>query len=327
MNILIIISKKVAQLVLAVFFLSLFVFFISRLAPGDPLLSYYGESVERMSMKEQNKAREKLGLNASLCQQYTTWLKKAVQNDYGISYKYKQPVTKVIGEVYMNTIILGGSAYILTFVFALLLGIFCTLYEDHWLDRIICKLGVITTCIPSFWIALVLILVFSVNLEWLPTSGAYALGQANNIVSRISHLILPLTILTLSHTWYYAYMIRNKLLDEVREDYVLLCKVKGLNKSEIIWRHCLRNIMPAYITIMAISVPHILGGTYVVEKIFSYPGMGTLCFESAKYHDYNMLMVLCLLTGVLVIVANLLAQIICNYFDPRMKQNQEVEME
>ncbi|MGM9572700.1 MAG: ABC transporter permease, partial [bacterium] len=235
------------------FLLSLLVFFMSRLAPGDPLLSYYGESVERMSMEEQNKAREKLGLNAPLYQQYTAWLKKAVQNDYGISYKYKQPVTKVIGEVYMNTIILGGLAYILTFVFALLLGIFCTLYEDHWLDRIICKLGVITTCIPSFWIALVLILVFSVNLEWLPTSGAYALGQANNIVSRISHLILPLIILTLSHTWYYAYMIRNKLLDEVREDYVLLCKVKGLNKSEIIRHHCLRNIMPAYITIMAIS--------------------------------------------------------------------------
>ena len=114
-------------------------------------------------------------------------------------------------------------------------------------------------------------------------------------------------------------MVRNKILEEMREDYVLLAKVKGLKNNQIIYKHCLRNIAPSFITIMAVSVPHILAGTYVVEKVFSYPGIGTLIFESAKYHDYNMLMVLTLITGVLVLISNMIAQIINTKIDPRMK--------
>jgi len=201
------------------------------------------------------------------------------------------------------------------------MGIFCAVHEDKLIDRFICKLGTITNCIPSFWISLVLVLIFSINLGILPTSGAYLMGQEKNIISRIAHLILPITVLILSHLWYYTYMIRNKLLEEIREDYVLLCKAKGLHNKAIVYKHCLRNIMPTYISIMAISVPHILGGTYVVEQVFSYPGLGSLCFESAKYHDYNMLLVLSLLTGALVVFANMLSQVINNKIDPRMKHD------
>ena len=110
------------------------------------------------------------------------------------------------------------------------------------------------------------------------------------------HLIMPLTIVVMEHLWYYAYMIRNKILEEVRADYVLLAKAKGLDKKKLMFRHCVRNVMPAYLSIMAIAVPHVLGGTYVVESVFSYPGIGALSYESARYHDYNLLMLLCMMS-------------------------------
>ncbi|GAA0778281.1 ABC transporter permease [Clostridium subterminale] len=321
MNNIIYIGKKVIQFISVIFLLSIIVFYMARLSPGDPLISYYGEGTERMNTTQKLEAMEKLGLNKPIYEQYISWLSNAAQGEFGISYKYKQDVITVIGDVYINTIILGGLSFVLTFLLALLLGIFCATHEDKLIDKFICKIGTITTCIPAFWVSLVLILIFSINLGILPSSGAYAIGKSKELLSRIEHLILPLTVMILSHLWYYAYMIRNKMLEEIRQDYVLLCKVKGLDKKIIIYKHCLRNIMPSYISIMAISLPHILAGTYVVEKVFSYPGLGTLCFESAKYHDYNMLMVICLITGILVVIVNIMAQVINNRIDPRMKHD------
>lgn len=315
----IVILKKIFQLIISIFILSFVVFYMGRLAPGDPLKSYYGEAVERMSTEQQYQAREKLGVDKPIYMQYGIWVKNAFHGEFGISYKYKQDVIKVISEVFVNTMILGLLAYVLTFALAIILGIICAINENKLIDKIICTLGNIINCIPSFWVALVLILIFSINLNILPTSGAYEIGMENDIGSRIKHLILPLTVMILGHLWYYAYMIRNKLLEEIREDYVLLARVKGVSNIGIMFKHCLRNIMPALISIMAISVPHILGGTYIVEKIFSYPGIGTLTFESAKYHDYNMLMVLTLITGTLIIVSNMVAEIISNRIDPRTK--------
>lgn len=292
---------------------------MSRLSPGDPLESYYGNAIERMSIEHKEKAMNRLGLNEPIYVQYGKWLKNSISGDFGISYKYKRDVKDVILDVYKNTAILGGLAYILTFILALFLGIYCSLHEDELIDRIITLIGNVTSCIPSFWISLMLILIFGVNLAILPTSGAYSIGIKDNFFDRVVHLILPLVVLILGHLWYYAYMVRNKILEEMREDYVLLAKVKGLNKIEIIYKHCLRNIAPSFITIMAISVPHILAGTYVVEKVFSYPGIGTLIFESAKYHDYNMLMILTIITGILVLISNMIAQVINIKLDPRMK--------
>lgn len=126
-------------------------------------------------------------------------------------------------------------------------------------------------------------------------------------------------MLVLGHLWYYAYLIRNRLLDEVRQDYVLLCRAEGLSRRKILFTQCLRNVLPSYFGLMAVSIPHILGGTYIVEKVFSYPGLGTLCFESAKYHDYNMLLVLCLITGAVVMLAGMAARALGGALDPRMR--------
>ena len=317
-------GKKALVFLLSVFILSVAVFYISRLAPGDPLMSYYGERVEKMSVEEKEAAREKLGLNDPIHIQYIRWVENAAKGDFGISFKYKQDVMEVIGQRIGFTLILGGIGFVLTFVGALLLGVLCAWYEDKWVDRVLCKGGTLLSCIPEFWLSLVLILVFAVTLHWLPSSGAYDIGYKDDVLNRIEHLILPLIIVVLQHLWYYAYMIRNKLLEETRADYVLLGKSKGLSKKEIMFKHCLRNILPSYISIMAISVPHVVGGTYIVETVFSYPGIGALSYESARYHDYNLLMVLCMMTGILVIFCNLIGQIINEKIDPRIKANEVV---
>ena len=318
-------GKKALIFLVSVVILSIAVFCISRWAPGDPLMSYYGERVEKMSVEEKEAAREKLGLQDPISVQYIRWVENALRGDFGISFKYKQDVLEVIGQRIGFTLLLGGIGFILTFLGALGLGLLCAWYEDRWPDRLLCKGGTLLSCIPEFWLSLVLILIFAVVLHWLPSSGAYDVGRKQDLGNRIEHLILPMTIVVLQHLWYYAYMIRNKLLEETRADYVLLGKSKGLSKAQILFGHCLRNVMPSYISIMAISVPHVIGGTYIVETVFSYPGIGALSYESARYHDYNLLMVLCMLTGILVILCNLIGQIINEKIDPRIKANEVVE--
>ena len=314
------ILKRILLFVLVLFVLSLVVFSLARLAPGDPLQAFYGDALEMMTQQEQDAARVRLGLDKSMRVQYERWLVNAVQGDFGISLKYKMPVLKVVKPLLGNTLILGGLAYILVFLLATIVAVFCALHEDQWQDRLFCKLGTAVYYIPSFWLGVVLVLIFSINLGWLPSSGAYDIGRAGDVGNRIRHLLLPLTVMLASHVWYYAYMIRNKLLDELRHDYVLLAKAKGLTPREVVVKHCLRNVAPTIINIMAISVPHITGGTVVVEAVFAYPGLGNLAVESAKYHDYNLLMVAVLITGVLVFLSSFLAQTINEEIDPRMKE-------
>lgn len=310
--------KKAGQLLFALFVLSLIVFFVSRLAPGEPLKAYYGESVEKMSFQQLENARERLGLNDSLLTQYIRWGAGALRGDFGISYIYKQPALQVVSQVYGNTALLAGTSFVLIFVLGLLLAVFCMRHEGKPVDRLICKIGVAANSIPEFFVALILILIFSVSLGILPQSGAHSL-EGGGI---LEHLILPVSAIVVSHIWYCAYLMRSKLSEEVRREYILLCKVKGLSQRQIIWKHCMRNIFPAVVSIMAIFLPHLLGGAYIIEMVFSYPGLGKLGVESAQYHDYNMLMLVSLLTGGAVVLANMLAQVINEKLDPRFRHEE-----
>ena len=314
--------KKGLSFLWSIFLLSVLVFYIARLTPGDPLVSYYGDRVEKMSSAQREQAEERLGLHDPIGVQYVRWLECALHGDFGISYKYKMDVTEVIGARIGNTLLLGGTGFVLIFIFALLLGIFCAWKEDGLADRVICRAGTVISCIPEFWLALLLILVFSVRLKWFPASGAYTIGGEQDFRDRLHHLVLPLTVVVLVHLWYYAYLIRNRILEEVRMDYVLFAKAKGLKKQSIFFRHCLRTVFPSYLSLMAMSVSHILGGTYMVELVFSYPGIGTLSYESARYKDYNLLMLLSLLSGSVVILSSMAARISNEKIDPRIGEFQ-----
>jgi len=283
-------------------------------------MAYYGDAVERMNESQRAAAISRLALDQPIAVQYITWLCNALTGDFGISHQYKQNVLDIIVKLWKNTLLLGGISYILTFIFAILLGVFCAAREGGTADTIIYRVGTATSVIPSFFIALIAILIFGVNLKILPTSGAYSIG-GGGFFDRAVHLIIPVTVMVLSHLWYYAYMIRNRIIEELSRDYVLLLQVKRLSGARILFRHCLRNILPMLITLMAVSVPHILAGTYIVEMVFGYPGIGTLTFESAQYRDYNMLSVLTLLTGFIVLVCNMAGQALSEWLDPRVRHD------
>lgn len=319
------IFKRILLFLIVMFILSAVVFFLARKAPGDPLQSFYGDAVETMTQEEKDAASARLGLDASLTVQYIRWLTNAMQGDFGLSFKYKMPVMDVISPLIGNTLLLGIISYSAVFALAVLLAVFCVLREDRFIDRLICRIGTVSYYIPGFWLGVVLVLIFSINLGWLPGSGAYDIGMQNSIGNRILHLILPLSVMITSHLWYYACMIRNKLSDEARMDYVLLAKSKGCTSREIVWKHCLRNVAPAIVSIMAVSIPHIIGGTVVVESVFHYPGIGNLAIESAKYHDYNLLMIDVLITGLVVFAGSFIAQAVNEKIDPRMKETENIK--
>ncbi|MCL2096286.1 MAG: ABC transporter permease [Oscillospiraceae bacterium] len=302
--------------------LSAVVFWLARLAPGDPLDAYYGEAVERMNESQREAAMSRLSLDKPVAAQYFAWLRNALTGDFGISHRYKQDVLHVIGGLWKNTLLLGGISYILTFVFSVLLGVFCAAKEGGTADRIICGAGTASSVIPAFFAALAAILIFGVNLKILPTGGAYSVGGNGSLADRALHLILPVSVMILSHLWYYSYMFRNRIISELKLDYVLLLRVKRLSGMRILLRHCLRNALPMLITVMAVSVPHIISGTYIVETVFSYPGIGRLAFESARYRDYNMLSALTLITGFIILAANLAGQTLSELLDPRMRKTE-----
>lgn len=299
--------------------LSFLVFALSRACPGDPLMAYFGDGLERMSEVEKDAARDRLGLNDSLLTQYGRWFAGALHGDLGLSYQYKEPVGRVIGDLWGNTLLLGGVSYGILFALAIWLGAFCALREGSRTDRIIRRIGILSSNVPAFFLSMVLILIFSVKLGILPASGAYDYGQSGSVISRITHLILPVTVLVLEHLWYYAYLIRNKLMEETRKEYVLLAKANGLSRRRIMIGHCLRNSLPSLLVLMALAVPHILGGTYVVEMVFGYPGLGTLSMQSALYKDYNMLMAITMITGMVVLFFNMGAQWLDRKIDPRLE--------
>ena len=167
---------KLLSFLLSVFFLSLAVFYASRLAPGDPLVSYYGERAEKMTVQERAQAEERLGLHQPIHVQYARWLQNALAGDFGISYKYKTDALSVIAARLPNSLLLGGTGFVLIFTGALALGAVCAWNEGNRLDRCLCRAGTAISCIPEFWLSLALILVFAVRLRWLPSGGAYSLG-------------------------------------------------------------------------------------------------------------------------------------------------------
>ena len=302
--------------------LSLVVFYTARLAPGDPLTAYYGERAERLSAEERARAEERLGLRAPVCVQYGRWLAGALRGDFGLSLQYKMPAAQVIRDRLGNTLCLGGVGFLLIFFLSPLLGLLCARREDGVPDRLLRALGNLTSCVPEFWLSLLLILLFSVALRLLPSGGAYTPGDGG-AVDRLRHLLLPLTAVVCGHLWYYGCLVRNRLLEELRADYVLLARAKGLSRNQVLVRHCLRGVLPSYLSVMAVSVPHILGGSYVVEAVFAYPGLGTLAYESARYQDYNLLMLLCLLSGAAVILCSIAAQAAGIRLDPRLAGDME----
>ena len=252
-----------------------------------------------------------LGLDKPYFVRYITWLFDCLHGDFGISYV--NPARTVAGEILRSlpaTLELAGASFVIVLVLSIPIGFLCAVYKDGWFDRIMRGTVFVSTAMPPYWVGLLLMWGIGVKLGWLPTNGS----------GSWRHLILPAFTVALSYISTYIRLIRNNMLENMKQDYVLYANVRGLPQKAIWVKHVLKNSMHTCIVAMGMSIPQLISGTIVVENVFSWPGLGTLCISSIFNRDYPVIQTYVLLIGVLFVVFNLLFDILQTVSDPRLRK-------
>ncbi|GKV56873.1 ABC transporter permease [Sporosarcina sp. NCCP-2222] len=306
-------TETIATLLLG----SLLCFALIRLLPGDPAVAMYGEQFLRLSEADQQRITENLGLHEPFPLQYAKWLGNTVQGDLGHSYSNGEPVKVIIGRAAGPTILLMLSATGMIVVISLVLGIITGLRRHSAIDHAVTIGSFFLMSIPTFWLALMLILVCSVYLGILPSSG---IGH-DGLLDGLKHLLMPSLVLALSHIGYYIRILRNHLALTVNKDFIWAMKVRGLPPKTIVFRHLLPNVSVPFVSYVGMSFTLTLGGSVVIESIFSWPGLGRLVLDSAIGHDYPVIMATILLTMSTVVIGSFLIDLVCAWMDPRIRRS------
>ncbi len=295
-------------------------YLIANLAPGDPVTALLNpEQMASLGPDWVEQQKEALGLNDPLPVRYLHWLQETATGNLGYSSADRLPVTEKIGERLWPTLKLMLTVLIISVLVGIPLGVISALKQYSWIDYLLTFGGFITVSIPSFFLAMVLIYIFSLKLDWLPTSGMYTLGQQRSFTDSLLHLILPASVLGLAQAAPLIRYTRASLLETIQQDYVSVARAKGLSEAVVIGRHAMRNALIPIITIVALDVPRLLGGTIVIEQVFSWPGMGTLAISAVQGRDYNVLMGVNLIAAVMILSSNLIADTLYATVDPRIK--------
>ena len=252
---------------------------------------------------------EQLGTNKPYIERYVTWLTDSLQGDFGNSYVNNKPVATLIGQAIPNTIKLAFVALLITIVFSVLVGILCTVYEGSFGDKLARALVFVGTAMPSFWVGLLLIWIFSVKLNLFPTSG----------MERPSSIVLPAITLALSYISTYVRLIRNNMVQNKHENYVYYARIRGLKETTII-KHIFKNSLQSSLTALGMSIPKLIAGTVIVENIFAWPGVGRVCVDAIFNRDFPVIQAYILLMAVLFVICNLLVDIFSVAIDPRMRK-------
>ncbi len=304
------------------------VFLAVSLAPGDPASLYLSPNLPAETVEQ---IRRNLGLDAPLWVQYGRWLGSFVRGDFQYSLATSLPVKSLLASALPNTLALAGSALSLSFLLGMLLGILQALRQDSLLDRLLSGLTLLFYSMPSFWLAFMLVLLFSVQAQevWglpfsLPASGIVSNGHemlsfSGRILDRIRHLVLPVATLTLILTAGIARYVRSSMLEVIRQDYIRAARAKGLPEATVIFKHALRNALIPVVTLFGMYFPLLLSGTVLVEFVFSLPGMGRLLVDSVLSGDYPVVLAATCLYGGAVVVGNLLADLLYSVIDPRIR--------
>ncbi len=315
--------KKILQSTVTIFFVLVFNYFLFRVMPGNPLAMIMRNP--RASQEAIERTRELFGLNESWYMQFWIYVKQLTRADLGTSFLYRLPVTEVIIARILPTVIMVGLAQVVAMVVGILLGILSAWKRGSRIDVATLSFSLITYSMPTFWLGIILIAVFSVGLRWFPTSGMLTPGQTfastfDMVKDAALHLVLPVLTLSLVLIGEYTLTMRNTLLDVLTEDYMTTAKAKGFDEKTVIRRHAVPNAMLPMITLIAINLGLVIGGTIQVETIFSWPGLGRLMFDALKARDYPLLQGIFLMITLSVILANLVADITYGYLDPRVKE-------
>ncbi|MGD8466680.1 MAG: ABC transporter permease [Anaerolineae bacterium] len=294
--------------------LSLFVFILIRLAPGDPTV-FYLPPERAADPAIRLKVMARLGLDQPLHIQYIRWLTSAIQGDFGYAYGYGEPVLKLIADHVPATVQLQLAALILALVVALPIGIISATRQYSLLDNSVTIFAFFGLSMPNFWFALMLMLLFAVKWDVLPAVGA---GMGKPFLERIPYFVMPVVVLAFTYMAVYVRFMRSSMLENIRQDYVITARAKGLRERSVLFGHALKNAILPVITIVGMSIPRLIGGSIIIESVFAWPGIGRLGYDAVLRRDYPTIMGLTMLTAAFVMFVNLLVDILYSYADPRI---------
>ncbi len=298
--------------------MTLVVFVMADLMPGDAVLAMITDetplSAELIAMR-----RGQMGLDQPLPVQYARWLGQLARGSFGVSYITGGPVAGLITGRIPATLQLAGTAIVVALVVGVTLGIVSALFRYSFTDYALSIFGFVGLSTPTFFLGMVLIYVFALRLKLFPTSGMVTLGEPYDLVDNLRHLVLPAVSLSLVKVAEFMRYTRASMLDVLHEDYMRTARSKGVSERVIIVKHGLRNALIPVITVLGLSLPVMLGGAVIIETVYQWPGIGLLYIEAVKQRDAPIVMGLALLTGVIVLVSNLLADIVYGVVDPRIR--------
>ncbi|MBC2397226.1 nickel ABC transporter permease [Clostridium tetanomorphum] len=312
------IIKKFGNVLLFIFLLSFFSFIILKLAPGDPVMNILG--TQELAATEQDVAqmREQLGLNKPIIIQYYDWLKKVIHLDLGNSIITGKSVISQIGKAFPYTFILALSCIIVMLIITIPLGVASAFYRNGIINKISELFNIIGSSIPGFWLGFILVDIFAIRLNLLPSMG----------IGGIKHIILPALTLGISMAPPYVRLLKTSLIESMDQDFIRAAHAKGVLKGRIFFFHILRRSLIPLLTLFGMSMGSLMGGTVVIEVLFSYPGLGKLAIESITNRDYPMIQGFILFIGMIVFIINLTVDILYRFIDPSIaiKEAEQVEV-
>lgn len=305
------IGKRLLQVLIVLFGISFLTFGLTYLSPGDPAEIMLTECGNLPTPELLAKTRAELGLDKPFLVQYGNWLKGVVTGNMGTSYSFKVPVVDKLISCFWPTLELALLSLLIMIVVSIPLGILAAVHQNKWVDYLVRALTFLGVSIPSFWIGLILLRIFGVNLRWVSVSG----GSTD-----FKSLIMPAVTLAISMSAKYTRQVRIAVLDELRKDYVTGARMRGCKESQILWRHVLPNAMLPLVTLLGLSLGSLLGGTTVVEIIYNWPGMGAMAVKAISCRDYPLVQGYVLWIALLYMCINLVVDLSYRRLDPRLKE-------
>jgi peptide/nickel transport system permease protein len=308
--------SRAVQSLLLLWLVSMIGFAVLHLAPGGPLAQF--ALVPGMSQADIARIAHQMGLDQPLPIQYWNWFTRLFTGDWGRSYRDSQPVLAVIGSHLGATLELMVTATLIAVVLGMWIGVMGAIRRYSVFDYLATIGAMVALSIPTFWFGLVVIYVFSVELQWLPSGNRYTVGDGS-LIDHLHHLIAPSLVLALVEVAIWSRYMRASMLDVINQDFIRTARAKGVPERVVLFRHAFRNALLPMITLAGLELPTLLGGALVTETVFTWPGMGRLFLDSLGYRDYPVVMGILVFSAVLVLLGNLLADLFCAAADPRIR--------
>jgi peptide/nickel transport system permease protein len=313
------IARRLIQALIVLIIVTVLVFFVMRLLPGDPLVLYMtqGSDLQAMTPEALDSLRHEFGLDKPLVVQYLNWVGGIFRGDLGTSIYYHENVTTLMLERFPVTVHLGLSALVVSSVLGVTAGLLAAVRRGRWADKIVTPLAYIGTTIPIFWLGILLIYAFGYKLEILPIAGYTS--PFTNVWQSFKQAVMPVFCLSVFGLAVNARQMRSSMLDVIRQDYIRTAWAKGLSERMIILRHATRNSLIPVITLMGMSIGAIFGGSVLVETVFAIPGVGRLLVSSILGHDYVVVQSITFVIALIILLANLIVDLSYGWFDPRIR--------